>query len=316
MERKDVIERAYQLINEPIDPILRCPVELVDIVNYKESEPGETVEYFASPTQDRAITDLITINADGNILYVKVPLKSVTALTFVGIESNLETVLINEIMNSKDQSALAAKKNGIIRGMDNEEVRRILDLCLNVPGSQQITKVAGEDLLDVIIRMKQKISDYSTDYVLLVASDVMDAIESYDKANVDVFHYKMTIKEVLADLGINKLVKVLGSTRFDASTDAVLPAGKAILVGRNSNLVAGRPIEFLRRKFTKEIAELSGAGEGAVRLISVANTPQVINSNGKNTLGYGVFGYESVIQVVTNYRAISFSGNIIAIIAP
>jgi len=313
MERKDVIERAYQLINEPIDPNQKCPVELADIVNYKESEPGETVEYFASPAQDRAITDLITVDAAGSIAYIKIGLKNVAALTFAGIESNLETVLINEIMNSHDQGALAAKKNGIIRGMDNEEIRRILGLCL-VVGSQKITKVAGEDLLDVIIRMKQLISDWSTDYVLLVASDVMDAIESYDKANVDVFHYKMTIKEVLADLGIVKVVKVLGSTRFDASTDPVLASGKCILVGRNSNLVAGRPIHFLRRKFTKEIAELSGAGEGAVRLISVVNTPMVINAAGKNTLGYGVFGYESVIQVLTNYRATAFCENILVVI--
>jgi hypothetical protein len=311
MERKDVIERAYQLINEPIDPNLRCPVELADIVNYKESEPGETVEYFASPAQDRAITDLITVNSAGNIEYVKIGLKAVAALTFAGIESNLETVLINEIMNSKDQGALAAKKNGIIRAMDNEEIRRILGLCL-AAASQEVTKATGEDLLDVIIKMKQKVSDYSTDYILLVASDVMDAIEKYDKENVTNFHYKMSIAEELAKLGIKKVVKVLGSTRFDASTDAVLASGKAILVGRNSNLVAGRPIHFLRRKFEKEIAELSGAGEGAVRLISVVGTPMVINANGKNTLGYGVFGYESVIQVLTNYRAVSWSADIIA----
>jgi hypothetical protein len=310
-ERKDVIERAYQLINEPIDPNLRCPVELADIVNYKESEAGETVEYFASSAQDRAITDLITVNADGNIEYVKVGLKAVTALTFVGIESNLETILINEIMNSKDQGALAAKKNGLIRAMDNEEIRRILGLCLAAT-SQEINKGTGEDLLDVIIKMKQKVSDYSTDYILLVASDVMDAIERYDKDNVDNFHYKMSILEEITKLGITKIVKVIGQTRFDASTVSVLAAGKAILVGRNSNLVAGRPIAFLRRKFEKEIAELSGAGEGAVRLIEVAKTPQVINSNGKNTLGYGVFAYESVIQVLTNYRSISWSDDLIS----
>jgi len=311
MERRDVIERAYQLINEPIDPNLRCPVALEDIVNYKESEPGETVEYFASPAQDRAITDLITVDAAGSIAYVKVPLKAVTALTFVGLSSNLETVLIDEILNSKDQTALAAKKDGIIRGMDNEEVRRILNLCL-AASTQEVTKASGEDLLDVIIKMKQKVSPYADDYILLVASDVMDEIEKYDKANVTNFHYKMTIKEVLADLGIKKIVKVLGETRFDASTVAVLAAGKAILVGRNSQLVKGRPIHFLRRKFEKEIAELSGAGEGAVRLIKVVETPYVINSAAKNTLGYGVFGYESVIQVLTNYRAISWSDEIIS----
>ena len=175
MERKDVIERAYQLINTPIDPELRCPLELVDVVNYKESEPGETVEYFASPAQDRAITGFYSADAAGSIAYVKVPLKTTLALTFVGLQSKLETILIDEILNSKDQGALAAKKDGIIRAMDNEEIRRILGLCLAVV-SQEVSKASGEDLLDVIIKMKQKVSDYATDYVLLVASDVMDAI--------------------------------------------------------------------------------------------------------------------------------------------
>lgn len=311
MERRDMIERAYQLINEPIDPNLRCPVALVDIVNYKESEPGETVEYFASSAQDRAITDLITVDAAGSIAYVKVALKSVAALTFLGLSSNLETVLIDEILNSKDQGALAAKKEGIIRGMDNEEVRRILNLCL-AAASQEITKDTGEDLLDVIIKMKQKVSDYADDYILLVASDVMDAIERYDKENVTSFNYKMSIHDEIAKLGIKKVIKVLGQTRFDASTASVLAAGKAILVGRNSQLAAGRPIHFLRRKFTKEIAELSGAGEGAVRLVKVLETPYVVNSANDNTLGYGVFGYESIIQVLTNYRAVSWSDEIIS----
>ena len=311
MERKDVIERAYQLINEPIDPEVRTPVELADIVNYKESEPGETVEYFASPAEDRAITGFYTADAAGSITYVKIPLKGVLALTFEGLQSKLETVLIDEILNSKDQGALAAKKDGIIRAMDNEEIRRILGLCL-AAASQEISKVSGEDILDVIIRMKQKVSDFATDYVLLVASDVMDAIERYDKDNVDNFNYKMSIREEIANLGIKKIVKVLGNTRFDDSTEPVLAAGKAILVGRNSNLVKGRPIHFLRRKFEKEIATLSGAGEGAVRLVNVVNTPMVINAAGKNTLGYGVFGYESIIQVLTNYRAVSWTDDIIA----
>lgn len=311
MERKDVIERAYQLINEPIDPNLRCPVELMDVVNYKEAEPGETVEYFASPAQDRAADDIYAADAAGTITYHKIALKSVLALTFVGLQSKMETILIEEILNSKDQSALAQKKDAIIRAMDCEEVRRILNLILAV-SSQEITKVSGEDLLDVIIRMKQLVSDYATDYVLLVASDVMNAIETYDKDHVTSFNYKMSIMDELAKLGIKKVVKVLGNSGYAAGDTPVLAAGKAILVGRNSNLVAGRPVTFLRRKFAKEIAELSGAGEGAVRLVDVAKTPSVINAAGANTLGYAVFGYESIIQVLTNYRAVSWSDSIIA----
>jgi hypothetical protein len=311
MERQDVIERAYQLINEPIDPNLKCPVELMDIVEYRESEAGETVEYFASPAQDRAADDIYAADAAGTITYHKVALKTVLPLTFVGLQSKLETVLIDEILNSKDQSALAAKKDGIIRAMDCEEVRRILNLVLAV-ASQEVVKATGEDLLDVIIKMKQKVSKFADDYILLVASDVMDKIESYDKDNVDNFNYKMSIMEEIAKIGIKKVVKVLGNSGYAAGDTPVLADGKAILVGRNSSLVRGRPITFLRRKFTKEIAELSGAGEGAVRLVDVAKTPTVINGAGANTLGYGVFGYESIIQVLTNYRAVSWCDEIIA----
>ena len=285
----------------------------MDVVNYKESEPGETVEYFGSPAQDRAADDIYAADAAGTITYHKVPLKTVLPLTFVGLQSKLETILIDEILSSKDQSALAAKKDGIIRAMDCEEVRRILNLVL-AAATQEITKVHGEDILDVIIRMKQKVSNYATNYILLVSSDVMDAIESYDKANANNFNYKMTIGEEVAKLGITKMVKVLGNSGLAAGDTPVLAAGKALLVGRDSNLAMGMPITFLRRKFTKEIAELSGAGEGAVRLVDIAKTPQVINGAGANTLGYGCFGYESIIQVLTNYRAVSWCANILAVI--
>lgn len=305
MERQDVIERAYQLINEPIDPNLRCPVELVDIAEYKESEPGETVEYFGSDRAD--VDDIYTADAAGTITYHKITLGTVTALTFVGLQSKLETILLDEIMNSKDQSALAAKKDGIIRGMDKEEVRRIFNICLGV-ASQEVTKGTGEDLLDVIIKMKQKVSKYANNYILMVGSDVMDEIEKYDKANVTSFNYKMGILDEIAKLGIVKIVKVIG----EVNGTPVLAATKAILVGRDSNLAKGKPLTLVRRKFAKEIAELSGAKEGAVRLVDVAKTPTVVNGAGANTLGYGVFGYESQISVLTNYRAISWSDEIIA----
>ena len=305
----DVIERAYQLINEPIDPNLRCPVELADIVEYRESEPGETVEYFGSPAQDRAADDIFAADANGTITFHKVPLKTVTALTFVGLQSKLETVLLDEIMNSKDQSALAAKKDGIIRAMDCEEVRRILNLVLAV-ASQEVTKASGEDLLDVIIKMKQKVSKYADDYILLVASDVMDKIESYDKDNVDNFNYKMSIMEEITKLGIKKVVKIVGE---DGSGNKILADGIAILVGRESSITNnGRPLTLVRRKFTKEIAEFSGAKEGASRLVNIAQIPVIVNSSGRNTLGYGVYGYESVVQVLTNLRAVSFCNNIIS----
>jgi len=306
-----VIERAYQLINEPIDPNQRCPVELADIVNYREADAGETIEYFASSAQDRAADDIYSVDANGSIAYNKILLKSTLALPFTGLQSKLETVLIDEILNSKDQTALAVKKDGIGRAMDSEEVRLILNLCLAAP-TQEITKASGEDILDVIIRMKQKVSDYATDYILLVASDVMNEIETYDKDNANNFHYKMEIMAEIAKLGIGKVVKVLGNSGLNAGSTPVIAAGKAILVGRNSTIAKGRPIFFSRRKFSGEVAALSGAKEGAVRLINIEQTARIINAQNANTLGYGVYGYESKTMVLTNFRAISWSDTIIA----
>jgi hypothetical protein len=311
MERKDVVELAYKLLNEPIDPNLRCPEVLSEIANYVEGEAGETIHYFASPAQDRGVDVIYTATADGQIAPVKIGLKTVSALTYQDLQSKLDYVLIHELINSKDQGALAARKNGIIRAMDNEEIRRSLNLCLAV-ASQEVEKASGEDLLDVIIKMKQKVSDYADNYILLVASDVMDEIYKYDKANVTNFHYKMTFREVIADLNIKKIIKILGNSGLDAGNTPVLAAGKAILVGRDSSLVAGKPISVVRCKFEKEMAELAGAAECAVRLIEVVKTPTIINANGKNTLGYGVFGYEAIIEALLNYRAISWSDQIIS----
>jgi hypothetical protein len=314
MERKDVIERAYQLISEPIDPNQKCAVELADIVNYKESEAGETVEYFrVGGAYEREVDNIYAADANGSLVYHVLTNQTALPLTFVGLQSKLEVVLIDEILNSKDQSALAAKKDGIIRAMDCEEIRRILALIIAVPSQEVTGATTGDDILDTIIKMKQKISNYATDYVLLVASDVMDTIEKYDKDNVDNFNYKMSIKEEITNLGIVKIVKVLGDSGLAGTTHPVIAAGTAILVGRNSNLAVGRPISFLRRKFNGEIAQLSGAAEGAVRLIDVARTPTPINITGAgfNTLGYGIFGYESIIQVLTNYRAVCWSDDIL-----
>jgi hypothetical protein len=304
------VELAYKLLNTPIDPNLRCPLELSEIANYVEGEMGETIHYFASPAQDRGVDVIYAADANGDLTAVKVPLKSVSALAYEGLQSNLDYVLITELLNSKDQGALAARKNGIIRAMDNEEVRRMLNLCF--VASQEVTKDTGEDILDVIIKMKQKVSDYANDYILLVASDVMDAIERYDKENVTSFNYKMSIHDEIAKLGIKKVVKILGNSGYNDGNTPVLAAGKAILVGRDSNLTSSKPLSLVRAKFSGEVATNSGAAEGAVRLISVADAPTVVNANGKNTIGYGVYGFEGLIEVNLNYRAISWTDEILA----
>jgi len=308
MSHRPEVEKAYELIGSPIDPNLKVPFELTEIVDYKDSEPGETVEYF---TTDHSGTDGIwEANSDGTLTYHKITLRTPTALTFQGLQSQLETILIDEIMNTKDQTALATKKDGIIRSMDKEEVRRALNLILAVE-SQEYTVQTGDDFLNAIIGMREIITNYATDSILLLGANAHKAYEDYDLNNVDNFHYAMPIDGELKKRGINKVVKVIGSVVLGDETGdpdtSLLDTSYAILVGRDSSLVAGKPIKMRRRKFSKEIAELSGAKEGATRLVSIAETPQPINGDGANTLGYGAFGYESQIQVLTNYRAVAWS---------
>jgi hypothetical protein len=305
---KTPIEKAYELINEPIDVNMRVPFELAEIVDYKDSEPGETVEYFN--TDHSGVDGIYEADSNGSISYHKITLRTPVALTFQGLQSNLETVLIDEILNSKDQTALATKKDGIIRSMDKEEVRRALNLILAV-GSQEYTVQTGDDFLKAIIGMRDIITNYATNSILLLGSNAYKAYEDYDLNNADNFHYPTPIDGELKKRGITKVVKVIGTVVLGSETGepdtALLDTSYAILVGRDSSLVAGKPIKMRRRKFTKEIAELSGAKEGAVRLVNIAQTPQPINGDGANTLGYGAFGYESQIQVLTNYRAVAWS---------
>ncbi|MFA5092347.1 MAG: hypothetical protein WC543_00120 [Candidatus Omnitrophota bacterium] len=300
-----IITLAYILLNEPADPNLKCPLEISDIVNFVEAEAGEDVMYFASSAQDRGDTEIVSADANGELTYAKIPLKTTTTLSFSGLQSGLETVLLNEIVNSKDVSALASKKAGIIRSMNQIEMKNILALCLAV-ASQEVNKTTGMDLLDTIVLLKQKISKFSSDYILLVADDVANAIDTYDIDNKSSYNYRLGIQESIKALGINKIVRIVGE---DGSGNPILADGKAILVGRNSEIAQnGKPLTLARRKFTKEVAEYSGAEDGASRLVSIASVPLVHG----HELGYAVYGYESVVQVLTQYRCVSFCDDIIA----
>ncbi|MHA1304504.1 MAG: hypothetical protein ACTSPI_12475, partial [Candidatus Heimdallarchaeaceae archaeon] len=64
---KDVIQKAYELIGSPIDPNLKVPAEVMDIVDFKESEAGETVEYFNS--DHSGVDDIYAADANGTITY-------------------------------------------------------------------------------------------------------------------------------------------------------------------------------------------------------------------------------------------------------
>jgi hypothetical protein len=304
MERIEIngIEIA-KVIGQPIDSNIPVPIELTEICDLDTAEFGEDVYYFSAYDDN---TDTVYTSADsGEITSTKKSPSGATALTFVGRQSDLAYVTIHELQDSKDNTALGRKKGAITRSMDKDDVKRVLDLILAV-ASQEVSAGSGEDLYDAILKMIHKVVDYGDNFILLVGSTVWEKINSYDKENADNFNYRVGIKEMLASNGV-KVVKVTGSTvTLDSgAAAAVLAATKGIMVARDSKIqgVGGKPCLFVRRKINPEVATLLGIEpDKAERLITTIGGLQVIN-NSKNILGYGVVGYEAVIQAITNYKA-------------
>lgn len=293
-------------IGAPIDANLPVPVELVDICNVSTAEPGEEMKTL-TPDDGNGVDTIYTANANGTITTVKVVLGTPTTLTFAHLQSKLEYVLVSEILDSPDQSALGRRKAAMSRSMDKIEVKRVLDMILAV-ASQEVTLDSGEDIFDLVCKLIRKVENFGTDYILLAGTTAMADIDDYDKANANEFNYRIGIKEEFANRGIKKIVKVVGNIKLDGGSDApILAAGKLILVARNSNLAAGKPIEFVRRKVSGIVGEAGGEATPEERALYVADTPSVLYNGNSVTHGYGVFGYESIIQAVLNYRALAWA---------
>lgn len=305
MDRIDL--EIAKVIGVPIDPNLQVPVLISEIANVETALPGEEVKYFAA--YDANVDDVYTADGNGVITAHKLTANAGTVLSFQGLQSKLEYVLINDVLagsegNKPDTGVLGRKKAAISRGMDKEEVRRLLALCLS-QASQEVVQASGEDLYDLIVKLVHKIEDYGDNYVLLVGSSVKERIDTYDKENADNFNYRVGLKEYLVSAGI-KVIKVTGTfTNSSGAGQRMLATDKLILIARDSTIAAGKPFTFVRRLVNPDIAKMMNA-ESAERLISVAQAPTIIDGT-NNLLGYGVFGFEAVIECMQNKYAISWA---------
>jgi hypothetical protein len=299
-----------KVIGQPIDSAFPTPVEILEIADVETAEFGEDVYVFDYDEN----TDTVYTAADsGEVTSNKKSPSGATSLTFVGLQSDLAYVTLHELQDSKDNTALGRKKVAIGRSMDKEEVKRICDAILSLNGETgepdlSVSLGTGDDLYDAIVKMVHQITNYGDNFVLLAGSTVWEKINTYDKENAAGFQYNVEIKKMLADNKIT-VVKMFGEIKLDSgSSTVVLAATKAILVARNSKIkgVGGKPILFVRRLINPEVAALLGIEpDAAQRLITTIGGLQVIN-NHKNILGYGVVGYEAIIEAITQYKAICF----------
>jgi hypothetical protein len=255
----------------------------------------------------------------------------------------LEYVLVDSVLASPDTDVLARKKERIASAMDKLELRMILNAIIDgkTPGMvggthsledsvQTATLASGDDLYDVILKMKHKIEDYGDNYAFLVGSTIKEKIDTFDKDYVGSFYYNVTLSTKLRELGI-EVMKIFGTVKWtshttglhnigsggyadDSSATALLNATKCVLVARNSRISKGKPVIFVRRKIKPEIAKLMGADVDKAQRALIVN-PCFINNAGVDTLAYGVCGYESIIWAIVNPYAICKSGDLTAYLA-
>ncbi|KKN22908.1 hypothetical protein LCGC14_0910180, partial [marine sediment metagenome] len=302
-----------RLIGEPINVQLPVPVELAKIADVFTAEPGEKVWRYTA--FDSSLDTVLAVDANGVITQVKRTPIGDAELTFSGLNSKEEYVLIDDILSETDNtSVLARRKESISRAMDKKEVRAIITAILAntagfLPGVDcpEFVVSSTHDLYDVIMGMKHLVEDYGTDYVLLCGTTVKEKIDTYDKDNVGSFNYNIALIDRIAKLGI-EVVKVFGKVEITNGGGelALMDSKKLILVAKNSRIAEGKPIKFVRRKIGSAIAKLMGADvDKAQRALIIGQTP--VNKAGVNTLAYSVYGYESNIFTITNPKAISIA---------
>lgn len=315
MDRRLDLEIA-QLIGEPINVQLPVPVALAEIADTATAEPGDHV--WRLQDLDENVDIVLNVDPNGVMTPVKrTPLVDVE-LTFSGLNSKLEYVLVEDVLNKIDTNALARRKASITRGMDKAELKIILDALLTpttsvFPASQvggfAVTIASGDDIYDVFMMAKHGIEDYGDNYSALCGSTVKERIDTYDKDQETTFHYNLNLADRLNKVGITvrKIFGQVSRVTNEAQTPLLDPK-KLILVARDSTIASGKPIEFVRRKISPDIAKSMGADvDTAQRALIVGLTPVNVDVSGttQNVLGYSVFGYESIVMCVKNPKAIA-----------
>lgn len=307
-----------RLIGEPINTQLPVPVAISEIADTFTAEPGEHA--WRIKNLDNTADIVLDVDANGVITPVKrTPLTDVE-LTFKGLNSKMDYVLVEDVLNKVDTNALARRKEAISRGMDKTELKIILDALLtptndvfpfNEVGGYSVTVASGDDLYDIFFKAKHGIEDYGDNYHALVGSTVKEKIDTYDKDNATTFNYNLTLMDRLAKVGISAR-KIFGKvSRLSNETETdLLDKKKMVLVARDSTISEGKPIQFVRRKINPAIAQLMGADvDSAQRAIMVGQVPVIVEVSGikENVLGYSVYGYESVVIAVKNPKAIAIA---------
>ncbi len=327
---ENIILEIARLIGEPVDTRKPVSFELSAVADVlPPAEPGEKTWIYSSV--DSEAEYILAIDGDGVITPVKKSPLGDTQINFAGFNSRLEYVLVDDVLGSPDTNVLARKKEKITRGLDKRELQLLINAMEgsadtgsfkdNLPTGANIQSrdaETGDDLWDVIVAMKHKLEDYGDGFVLLCGSTVKEKIDTYVKENAGTFNYKIGLKETLRELGI-EVVKVFGKVNNGSGDTKIMNTNHMILVAKNSRLAYGKPVKFVRRRISPEIAKLMGADvDNAQRAVVVNPTPVIADpgttgSSVSNLLAYGIYAYESIVMAIVNPLAICISDATLAV---
>lgn len=321
-----------KLIGQPINPSLPVPIELGELADTFVVDPGEKVyRWDAYDTLADEVLDVDTTNA--NITALKVTPESEVELSFKGLNTKMQYVHVDDVMDSADVNVLGRKKKKLMGALDKLELRTIFHGIVdgvtdtNMGGThaletsvQSAGEASGDDLYDIIMKAKHKVEDYGDDMILCSGSAVKEKIDTFDKDKSATFNYNVTLTAKLAELGI-KVMKIFGTVKWtgatgsrtdDAAVTALLNTNKFVLAARNSRIADGKPVIFVRRRINAQIASYMGCevDEDVQRALFITHTPLPVGANEK--LAYGVYAYEKIILAIVNPYALVKTGSLSA----
>jgi len=332
---EELVLKIAKTIGVPVNPSLNTPVEVSALANLDEAEPGEHVyRYDAQDTDADEILDVAT--STGVITAVKTSPVADTLLTFKHLNSKKQYVLVPDVMDSPDTTIFSRKKERIIGALDKLELRMILNAIIDgkTPGMvggthaledaiAAVLPESADDIYDIIFAMKHAVEDYGNDYLLLCGSTIKEKIDTYDKDYADTWNYNVGLLAKLKELGID-VMKIFGTVKWtggahnigsggyadDSAVTALLDANKMIFMARNTRIGMGKPITFVRRKISPAIAKMMGAEIDAKTYRAIFVDPAPTQVAGTEVLGFGVYGYESIIWFCNLPNAIIKSGDL------
>jgi hypothetical protein len=305
MDRNLALEIA-KVIGEPINRQLPTAALIEEMAEVDVVDPAELIRVYQ--TEDPYADEIATVDADGSITQVKISPNTPTIINPSGLQSHQEYVLLHEILNTPDAKAFERRRNAIERAMDKKEVYELFALIKSA-SSQVVAQGSTEDIYDVIEKMVALVEPYGDDIILYAGVNAFREIRKYVKANARHFRYVVDLMKDMKDkLGISELKKVVGEFKVDGGgSTLVLGVNEMVLVARTSVISSTKPLAFVRRRISPDLASIAGltVDQKAQRAVIVTPTPIPLVAGSKVVSGYGCWGFEERVAALINKRCVA-----------